>query len=80
MAIRIVSPSFKIKQYDTDPSTIAQEKAWVLRNVGAAATTSSTPMGLLLVWTYGETTSGAATSYQFSYKTKEDTTKRVSIT
>lgn len=76
--ISISAPQSKIRQYDTDPAPKI-ENAWVLRSVGAGGTTVGMPMGLLLALTYAETSAGAATTYRFSYRTKESTTLRVAI-
>lgn len=64
-----------IKQYSSDP-TVQNEESWVLASGGGGVTGS--PLGLLLALTRAE--DGSDLTYQFSYKTKEATTKRVSLT
>ena len=76
MTICITQPPSKIKQYDIDPSPKA-ENAWVLRTAGAGGSTEGMPMGLLMALTYATTSGGGGpTTYQFSYRTKEATTLR----
>jgi hypothetical protein len=81
MSIELTSlSSNKIKQYDSDPTSPKIETAWVLRTVGAGGSTEGMPMGLLLALTYATTSAGGgATTYQFSYRTKEGSTKRATI-
>lgn len=81
MSIRITSlSSNKIRQYDTDPPSPDKETAWVLRTPGSSGSTKGMPMGLLLLLTYPATVAGGgATTYQFSYRTKEGATKRATI-
>lgn len=86
MTINITAPpGGKIKQYDTDPVSPKPEQAWVLKSgsggSGAHATTKGMPMGLLVALTYPKTTTqgGLSVSYQFSYRTKEAITRRVTI-
>lgn len=67
-----------IPQYDTDPSAPAQETAWVLKTFSGGGAGSGEAYGLLLTLT--QPGDGATTTYQFSYRTKEDTTVRVSLT
>lgn len=79
--IHLSNASFRIKQYDTDPSNPKKESAWVLRTPGAGGSTEGMPMGLLMALTYATTSAGGgATTYQFSYRTKEGTTVRSSLT
>lgn len=79
--IHLSNASFKIKQYDADPSNPKKESAWVLRTAGAGGTTEGMPMGLLMALTYAVTSAGGGpTTYQFSYRTKEGTTIRASLT
>lgn len=68
-----------IKQYDADPTSPKAETAWVLRTPGAGGSTKGVPMGLLLSLTYAETVAGGTTVYQFSYRTKESTTIRATL-
>ena len=74
-----------IKQYSTDPTSPRAETAWVLRQGTGGGivqlSTEGVPMGLLLALTYATTTSstGVAYTYQFSYRTREGTTERVTI-
>lgn len=80
MTIAITAPpGGKIKQYNTDPTSPKAETAWVLKTSGAAVSTSGSPIGLLLVLTYANTQAGTADTYQLSYRTKEATTKRITI-
>ena len=80
--INITGASFKIKQYDTDPTSPKKESAWVLRQGTGGGivqlSTKGVPMGLLLSLTYAitATTTGVAFTYQFSYRDKEGTTIR----
>ena len=77
MAIRFTEEAFKIKQYDVDPTSPKKESAWVLKTAGAGGSTEGMPMGLLLALTYATTSAGGgATTYEFSYRTKEGTTLR----
>lgn len=66
-----------IPQLDADPANPKKERAWVLK------TTTGGAGGGVLQFLYGAhpiTSNGAiSTSYQFSYRTKEGTTKRVTI-
>jgi predicted alpha/beta-hydrolase family hydrolase len=81
VAIRFTEEAFKIKQYDVDPTSPKKESAWVLRTVGAGGSTEGMPMGLLLALTYAITSAGGgATTYQFSYRTKQGTTQRSNLT
>lgn len=76
----LVSASYGIiPEYDSDPISPLAESSWILRTVGSGGTTVGVPMGLLLALTYSETIAGGATTYQFSYRTKESNTKRVTI-
>ena len=61
----------------SDPSPLQKEHAWILRT-GAGAIADGTPMGLLLALTYQDNT-GSATQYQFSYRTRNNTTERLVI-
>ena len=81
MSIKLTSlSSNKIKQYDSDPASPKVEVPWVLRTAGASGSTKGMPIGLLLTLTYPETVAGGGvTTYQFSYRTKQNTTKRVTI-
>lgn len=68
-----------IPQYDADPSSPSAQDAWVLRTTsGGGVGVAGVPMGLLLALTY--TGGGGADTYQFSYRTNEGTTVRVSLT
>lgn len=83
--IHISEPPNKIKQYTSDPANPKKEDAWVLRQGTGGGiiqlSTAGVPIGLLLSLTYAttETTTGIAYTYQFSYRTKEGDTKRVTI-
>lgn len=63
-----------IPQYTTDPSSPEQEEAWVLRSGGSGAIGAPLHMGVTQL-----SAGGAGFTYQFSYRTKENTTKRVTI-
>lgn len=69
-----------IPQLSSDPASPTAEKAWVLATLGSGASTEGMPMGLLLSLTYAETAAGGATTYQLSYRTKQGTTLRASLT
>ena len=81
MSIKLTSlSSNKIKQYDSDPASPKAEIPWVLRTAGASGSTKGMPMGLLLALTYATTSAGGgATTYQFSYRTKQNTTLRTTL-
>lgn len=65
-----------IPQYSSDPVSPSPEDAWVLKSGGGgAAGTIRAFFGL--GWPYLGT--GASLTYQFSYRTLEGTTKRVTI-
>jgi len=66
--------TFRIPQYDVDPSSPVAEDAWVLKSGGGSQVAGS-PIGLLLALTYATTGGG----YQFSYRTKENTTVRATL-
>lgn len=63
-----------IPQLNADPASPNAEDAWVLRSPIYSA---GTPLGLLLAIT---NTSIVGYTYQHSYRTKEGTTVRVSLT
>lgn len=65
-----------IPQLTADPSNPSQESAWVLRS-GAGGSGGGKPIGLLLSLT--TTGSGSGFTYQFSYRTKQDTTLRATL-
>ena len=67
-----------IPQLDADPSSPKQQEAWVLKTFAGGGAGSGEAYGLLLTLT--QPGDGATTTYQFSYRTKEDTTVRVSLT
>jgi hypothetical protein len=75
----------KIKEYSSDPSGVKAETAWVLRQGTGGGivqlSTQGVPMGLLLSLTYAvtATTTGVAFTYQFSYRTKENSTIRSTL-
>jgi len=73
------SESGAISQVTEDPASPAAEEAWVLRSGTGGGIADGTPMGLLLGLTYTDN-GGIPFTYQFSYRTKEGTTKRVSLT
>ena len=86
MTINISAPpGGKIKQYSTDPTNPKAETAWVLRQGTGGGidhlSTEGMPMGLLMALTYATTASqtGVAFTYQFSYRTKDSTTVRASL-
>jgi hypothetical protein len=66
-----------IPEYYTDPVSPVAEQAWVLAT-GSGAIADGTPMGLLLALTYTGN-GGSGFTYQFSYRTIEGTTKRVTL-
>ena len=65
-----------IPQLDSDPSSPNEESAWVLKSGGGGGGAGS-PIGLLLSLTYASSMSPL--SYEFSYRTKESTTVRVTL-
>lgn len=71
------SGTVSIPQVSTDPVAPAAQDAWVLKTASGAIA-DGTPIGLLLALTYKDNT--GSLSYQFSYRTQEGTTKRVTIT
>lgn len=85
MTIELTQPSSKIKQYTTDPTNPKAETAWVLRQGTGGGivqlSTKGVPMGLLLALTYAttESTTGVAFTYKFSYRDKEGTTIRSTL-
>lgn len=74
-----------IRQLTADPTSPSTDSAWVLRTGSGSGSiqvsTLGVPMGLLLSLTYAQTltTTGIAYTYQFSYRTKEGTTVRATI-
>jgi len=74
-----------IKQYSTDPASPKAETAWVLRQGTGGGivqlSTEGVPMGLLLALTYAttESTTGISYTYQFSYRNKEGSTIRATL-
>lgn len=62
-------------QVNTDPVAPTVEESWVLRS--GTVTGGGDPLGLLLCITNAGSISGL--SYQFSFRTLEGTTKRVTI-
>lgn len=67
-----------IPEYDTDPVSPSPEDAWVLKSTGAGGDDGGLPIGLLLSLTYAGS-SPPTTSYQFSYRTLENTTIRTTL-
>lgn len=68
-----------IPQLTADPAAPTDESAWVLRQGTGGGIPDGTPIGMLLALTYtGDP--GTPYTYQFSYRTKDGTTKRVSLT
>lgn len=67
-----------IPQVNSDPSAPVAEDAWVLKTTSGGSASAGDAMGLLLALTYSG--GGGATTYQLSYRTKENTTVRVSLT
>lgn len=65
-----------IPQLNSDPSSPTAESAWVLRT-GSGGAGGGKPIGLLLSLT--TTGAGGSLAYQFSYRTKDGTTKRVTL-
>ena len=66
--------TYEIPEKDSDPSSPVKGDSWVLRTGGSVV---GTPIGLLLVLTYGAVLGG---SYQFSYRTAGSTTVRTTLT
>jgi hypothetical protein len=75
--LEIISSS-AIHQVTEDPVSPEAEEAWVLRSGTGGGIADGTPIGLLLALTYTDN-GGIPFTYQFSYRTKEGTTKRVSL-
>jgi len=70
-----------IPELSSDPSSPAAQSAWVLRSGQGGAGLdgiSGTPIGFLLLLTYAGV-QGVAYSYQFSYRTTENTTVRAAL-
>lgn len=65
-----------IPQLSSDPAAPSAESAWVLKT-GSGAAGGGKPIGLLISLT--TTGAGGSLAYQFSYRTLEGTTKRVTI-
>lgn len=65
-----------IPQLDADPSSPKQQEAWVLRTY-TPGEGAGEAIGLLLALTTAG--AGSTETYQLSYRTKEDTTVRVSL-
>lgn len=72
MTVQIQNPR-TIQQVSSDPSSPYQQQAWVLKSTGGAG--SGEAYGLLLALTQP----GGSTSYQFSYRTLQDTTVRSTL-
>ena len=73
--------SSSIPELTSDPSSPAVQSAWVLKSGGGGGTIAAgTPLGLLLALTYAlDSSGGGPATYQFSYRTIENTTIRVSM-
>lgn len=65
-----------IPQLDSDPASPAQEDAWVLASISGGVG-GGEPLGLLLALTTPAT--GGSSTYELSYRTKEGTTVRVTL-
>ena len=70
------SGTASIPQYSTDPASPAAQDAWVLKT-SSGGSGGGKPYGLLAAITQPNT--GGSSSYQFSYRTIEGTTKRVTL-
>lgn len=67
-----------IPELTSDPASPNAQQAWVLKTGGSVGSGGGLPYGLLLALTYPGVGGGAPT-YQFSYRTIENTTIRVSM-
>jgi hypothetical protein len=71
-----------IPQYDADPVAPATQSAWVLKSGGVVVTGGGVLQyfhGLSFAVTTTGSAGGGALTYQFSYRTLENTTKRATI-
>jgi hypothetical protein len=72
-----------IPQYTSDPALPNPQDAWVLRQGSGVVVTGGGTLnfihGLALAVLSTGSGGGASYTYQFSYRTKENTTKRVTI-
>ena len=79
------SSTINIPQLDADPSSPVAQAAWVLKTGGGGGTVTGggTLFGILGLSTYlisaGTSSGGTTATYKFSYRTKEGTTKRATI-
>lgn len=87
--ISLINPSAKsttsfaigsIPQYDADPTSPAQETSWVLKQGGGGGAGGGLLNAIIgLSFAYLSTGAATATTYQFSYRTKEGTTVRETL-
>lgn len=70
---------FYIPELSADPVSPAAQDAWVLRQGAGGSGGGKLKMFLGLGFPYVKPNSGGAFTYQFSYRTQEGTTKRVTI-
>lgn len=69
-----------IPQLSTDPTSPKAQDTWVLATVSAGSGGGVYKAALGLGFPYLSKASGGSSTYQLSYRTKEGTTKRVSLT
>lgn len=72
-----VTSAFRIPQVDTDPVSPSPGDMWVLKTM-ISSIPDGTSIGILLGITYTDN-SGSLIIYQLSYRTKENTTIRVTL-
>ncbi len=65
-----------IPQYNSDPASPVQEEVWVLKTGGSGSGGGEIKAFLGLSFPYLSIGSGGAATYQLSYRTKEGTTVR----
>ena len=73
--IERVNGGGSIPELSSDPVSPSAQQAWVLKSGGLVG--GGDPIGLLLALTYPG--AGSITTYQFSYRTLENTTIRATL-
>lgn len=68
---------FAIPQLDADPASPSAESAWVLKSTSAGG--GGKLMGIVGLMTPVATVGAPTTTYRFSYRTLDGTTKRVTL-
>lgn len=68
-----------IPQYNSDPASPIDEEVWVLKSGGGGSGGGEIKAFLGLSFPYLSTGGGGPTTYQLSYRTKEGTTVRTTL-